>query len=370
MRGLPAGSGNEDLLTTEPSFGFAAALIRSSSSGLAAYATQKLLGDDEQSQEDARELFGYWQQALQSRLDYLAAALSVGRPELFVDSVQWNRTALQSRDGDVEQMRLSLQALDAVIQEELPPNAAKPSGEYLARALDSLESEAHDVPSALDSEAPHQELASKYLLQLLEGRRKEAIELVLSRVEQGLTVRDAYMHVLVPAQKELGRLWMLNQVSIAEEHYGTATTQAVMSRLQEKFPAASPTGKRVLCATVEDDHHDLGIRIVSDFFEMAGWHPIFLGANLPATEICKGAVDFGVDLIAISVALSPQLASAKELITRVQTHEETEHLPILVGGRVFSSSPDLWKVLGANGCAHTPEEAVEIGTRLVRENSD
>ena len=63
---------------------------------------------------------------------------------------------------------------------------------------------------------------------------------------------------------------------MAQEHYCTAATQLIMSQL---YPYIFTTGKngRVLVGTcVSGDLHEIGVRMVSDFFEMEGWDTFYL----------------------------------------------------------------------------------------------
>ena len=85
--------------------------------------------------------------------------------------------------------------------------------------------------SFLDPEAPLGELASGYLAHALAGRRREAERLVLDAARSGVPVAELYLHVFEPTQREVGRLWSLGELSVAREHFVTATTQFVMARL-------------------------------------------------------------------------------------------------------------------------------------------
>ena len=84
-------------------------------------------------------------------------------------------------------------------------------------------------------QGPHAELVLKYIEAILEGRRDAAEGIVLQALGSGLQVADLYQHVLQPAQIELGAMWHAGEISVADEHFGSATTHMIMSMLRSHF---------------------------------------------------------------------------------------------------------------------------------------
>ena len=65
---------------------------------------------------------------------------------------------------------------------------------------------------------------------LLYGNRRLAIQLVQTEALTQKNVKDIYLHVLQPVQREISRLWQMRQLSVAMEHYCSETTQLMMSQ--------------------------------------------------------------------------------------------------------------------------------------------
>jgi methanogenic corrinoid protein MtbC1 len=57
------------------------------------------------------------------------------------------------------------------------------------------------------------------------------------------------------------------------------------------------------------------------------------------------------DVLAISVTIPPNLKNAAALIAAVRADPHIASTRILVGGVPFNHIPDLWKQIGADGCA-------------------
>ena len=71
----------------------------------------------------------------------------------------------------------------------------------------------------------------------------------------------------------------MNLLSVAQEHYCTAATQLVMSQLYPRIFSTERRGRTLVAARVADDLHEIGLRMVADFFEMEGWDTFYVGAT-------------------------------------------------------------------------------------------
>ena len=158
-------------------------------------------------------------------------------------------------------------------------------------------------------------------------------------------------------------MWQAGALSIAEEHLITATTQRAMSLLCERGRSSSRVDRTVVLACVAGNVHDIGIRAISDFFEMAGWRAIHLGPDVPHDEIARSVSFFDADVVVIAATLDPHLKEAQRAIERVRAIEDRE-AKIIVGGFVFDQVPDLWRKVGADGHAARIEDAEPLGSRL------
>ena len=124
-------------------------------------------------------------------------------------------------------------------------------------------------------------------------------------------------------------------------------------------------GKTVLAAAVAGNRHDIGLSAVADFFDMAGWRTIQLGADVPIADLVQAVECFQADLVALSASLSVQLETVKSTIQAIREGQRGDSVKILVGGLAFCHSVNLAVDLGADGYAADPGDAVRIGGDLV-----
>ncbi len=209
------------------------------------------------------------------------------------------------------------------------------------------------------------EPAERYLDLLLAGNRDQAVQLILSEVDSGTPIPEIYLNVFQPTQREIGRLWEVNQITVAQEHFCSAATQLMMSMLYPRFLGTGSNGPSMVATCVSGELHEIGIRMVSDFFEMAGWNTYYLGANTPPADIIQTLISRQSKVLAISATITYHIPRVIELINKVRDSALGEDLPILVGGRPFLISPGLWEQVGADGFAADARQAVVAAAGLL-----
>ncbi|OWY73175.1 hypothetical protein B7486_02170 [cyanobacterium TDX16] len=305
-----------------------------------------------------------WVANVHARLTYLAQAVAVRCPAVFSESVLWNREAIVAREGRVEDLTASLNHMRAVIANELPALEARAATECIDAAIVAT-AKARSSQFVDAANLPSRDVVLQYLECLLMSKRAEAIELVLNLARSGTPITSLYIDVLQPAQAEVGRMWHRNEISVADEHYATAVTQEVMSRLREFAQPGTPRHLGVVAASVGGDFHELGIRMVADCFELDGWAVTYLGANLPAVEAVRVVQESKAQVLAISASTFLHLREVGSLIDAMRAAPAGANVKIIVGGPPFNLIPELWVELGADGCATSAVDAVSLAGRLV-----
>jgi methanogenic corrinoid protein MtbC1 len=297
---------------------------------------------------------------------YLAEALAANDPVLFLDYIAWVKVLFTGLNFSPQVITTTLTCMNQSLQKILQPNQAALARSFIDITLEYLP----HVPEILDSfispESPLYELASHYFNTLLQGNRQSASRLILDSVNHGTQVRDIYLQVFQPCQQEIGRLWQMNQVSVAQEHFCTAATQMVMSQLYPYIFATQKNGYRLVATSVSGELHEIGIRMVTDFLEMEGWDTYYLGANTPTESVLHTIEKRRADVVAISATISFHVSKVVELIDRIRSSSSLPPVKILVGGYPFNIAENLWQQVGADGYARNAQEAVSAAYRLVK----
>ncbi len=291
-------------------------------------------------------------------LDYLGEALSFGQPALFIEYIAWVASVLDGLSIPGEALAFNLHLLRTTLAAELAGAGGALASQYLDAALANLDGAAPRHPSFLNGTRAIDALARDYLSALLRGERHAASRLILGAADGGTTVKDIYLLVFQRVQHEIGRLWQCNQIGVAQEHYCTACTQLIMSQLYPRIFAGEKNGRRLVVTCVAGDLHEMGPRMVSDFFEMAGWDTFYLGASTPIRATLQQLAERAPHVLAISVTLPLHLEAVADLIAATRAAGNPPR--ILVGGAPFNSVPGLWQDVGADGSACDAAEAIAV----------
>lgn len=344
---------------------FAAQMLERGASGYAGFTSSAMMeAQPELVGRYQPDAFGTWKAFLTQRILELAAAVGTGQPQLFASRVLWSRKALLAREQPVEDLALCLRTLRETLGDNLPAAAAGDPLQAIDQALESLSASDGDDVSELDPDDRFDRLALRYLQRVLEGDVAEAIAEVLAATGEEISHLEAYQRVLMPAQREVGRLWHLGEMNVAEEHLVTHATQRAMAALVQSRPPEAANGKTLIAASVPGNAHDIGLRAVADVFQLAGWRTVYLGADVPAPDLAAAMTFFDSDLLVLTATLSTQLAGATRTIEAIRERAERP-VAILVGGSAFDEAPDVYKTVGADGYAATIDEALRVGQALV-----
>ncbi len=212
------------------------------------------------------------------------------------------------------------------------------------------------------------QVAHQYLQNLLQKDRFAAEALIRETLDKGVPIKDVYLKVFQPSQWEIGRLWQTNKITVAMEHYCTAATQFIMSRLYEHIFTTDKNGLSFVATSVSGELHELGIRMVSDFFEMEGWNTYYLGASTSNEGIAEMVSNVNADILAISATIYFNIPQAKDLIEFIRKHNTNPKLKIMVGGKAFNINQSLWKDVNADIFAYDAEDAIKKANQITNIN--
>ncbi len=183
---------------------------------------------------------------------------------------------------------------------------------------------------------------------LIAGHISEAHELLQQARLNGAGYIYIATHLLQPAMYQIGQLWQQTQISVAQKHLATAIVQNELAYLYSLADFSPPNGKRALFACVEGNLHSIGIRMVADSFELAGWQVQQLGANLPITALLSQISAWQPELVGLSVSQAQHLDTLRRTIAAIHG-EFGEHRPqIMIGGLCTNALSEMWRTLKAD----------------------
>jgi methanogenic corrinoid protein MtbC1 len=178
-----------------------------------------------------------------------------------------------------------------------------------------------------------EEIYRYYFASLLAGDHRLCHTVVAGLLTAGVKIRELYVGLFQRSLYEVGEMWEHRRISVAVEHMASAITESLLTLVYPAIFSAEHSGKSVVISCVANEYHQIGSKMVADFFELNGWHGYFLGASTPEDDLLRMIDDKQPQLIGLSLSLSsnlPTLIETTEAITGRWPESQ-----ILVGGQAF-----------------------------------
>ena len=202
----------------------------------------------------------------------------------------------QYRASDVERLRL----LRSLIQKGHSIGGIARLGERELRELVQSASNAATVET-LSARSAGAMLSP--VLEAIENFDSAAARDELGRLAAVLSSsRDIVYEIAVPLMREVGLRWYNGTFTIAQEHMVSGLLRNILGSVMRLFQPSNPAMKVVL-ATPAGEAHEFGILAAAMLMSMEGIEPVYLGPNLPATEIAGAARWVAARAVVLGVTL-------------------------------------------------------------------
>jgi methanogenic corrinoid protein MtbC1 len=298
---------------------------------------------------------------LLDNLGFLRGAVATHEPLLFVEYVRWRKHLAVSRGLPLQPVRETFELLALFFRAQLPPDDAGRVTAILAAGLGELDVGTSEAATDSAAEEVDTRPESCSLTEaLLEGDAARVASMGFDLMQQGVEYPAIATQLFQPALYQIGHLWERNQITVSQEHRATALVQAALSELLPAARFAPPTERRALFTAVEGNRHTVGLRIVSDSFELAGWTVEFLGGDGSLEGVLEQVDATEPSLIGVSVSLTEQLPAAIGFIESLKAELGSACPPILAGGLATNYIGSLWRSLRADAWCRNAEQAYRL----------
>jgi methanogenic corrinoid protein MtbC1 len=214
------------------------------------------------------------------------------------------------------------------------------------------------------SESNMNNIYEKFNLLLVEENKEEATKFILELLQnKEIDILELYMDILTPSLN-LMQCMEDKRLCIWKEHVRTAIIRTIVEccfpyvlKKRDELNYSKKGTAIVLCPP--EEYHDLGARMVTDFFTISGYHAIYVGSNTPYSDF-RNAIDIiKPNIVAISVSNYYNMVVTKKVIKEIK---EVVGYPIkiVVGGNAFNNDTEKYKIVGADYYAKTYEDIKNI----------
>lgn len=193
---------------------------------------------------------------------------------------------------------------------------------------------------------------------LAREEKPRCVELALDYLNRGeINVATLYTEVLAPALNAPTYSAEEGAVRIWEEHVRSSIVRTIVENaypfVQREKRARNGSGvprRSVIVVCPTEEFHEIGARMVADFFELAGFDATFVGANTPQEEILEALAVLRPTYVAVSATNTYTLVPARRVLAQLRSLRERTGagFKIIVGGHAFEKNPALVQEIGAD----------------------
>ncbi len=172
-----------------------------------------------------------------------------------------------------------------------------------------------------------------FLDNLTAGDKIKCIKIIDGLMESGTDIKEIYLELIQKSMYRVGQLWSRDKLSVTEEHIASQIIVNIIDIMYPKITQTPKNGKSIIISCLDKEFHEIGPRIISDYFEMNGWKSIFLGANVPAKELVNYIEKNSPDVLGISINYYVNMCRLTHLLEEISG--KYPDLKIIIGGQAI-----------------------------------
>ncbi len=162
--------------------------------------------------------------------------------------------------------------------------------------------------------------------------KDDCIILILQLLDEGVCLREVYEDYLIPGLANYNCDDEFEEICIWKEHTRTSIIRTI---LEATYPylikqKETPIGKTVVVACPEQEYHEIGAIIATNYFTMLGFDAKYIGANTPSEEIISAVRIMNPDFLALSITNYYNIVVTKRLTQKLKN--QFQDLKIIIGG--------------------------------------
>jgi len=194
--------------------------------------------------------------------------------------------------------------------------------------------------------------------------RNQALNFIIEKLNGGeITIIPLYEELLKPVLKNMESSGD-EKMDIWKEHIRSSIVKTILENCypyvikERDAKFGVETKKRVAIICPAEEYHEIGARMVADYFTLLGYQATFVGNNTPKEVFIKGIETQNLDYIAISISNPYHLVSARNTIEMIR--KSSKEIKIIVGGNALLKLGEKQERLDADYYLNTFDDIIAI----------
>jgi MerR family transcriptional regulator, light-induced transcriptional regulator len=184
--------------------------------------------------------------------------------------------------------------------------------------------------------------------------KEPCVKSILARLDSHeIDILSLYGEILTPAQyTDLSK--EDSQDCIWQEHVRTSIIRTIIEccyphvihERDHKYVSVLKEKVVVLCPP--EELHEIGARMVADYFTLCGYSVVFIGANTPQADILNGIKYIRPEYVAISITNYFNLLATRNVIGKILEFKDRQSFKVVLGGQACRNNPQAAARMGAD----------------------
>jgi len=153
---------------------------------------------------------------------------------------------------------------------------------------------------------------------------RKIISMASAELPQGVFLEQ----VISPLLDKVDVFWHSGNIRVGQEHMASMVIRLfLVGQLGHGNPQARP----IVFTTPSGHRHDIGVLMAALIAESEGWRSIYLGGDIPASEIAAAALQSGAQAVALGIQYTSDAHAMADEIHRLRL-SMPDHVPLIVSG--------------------------------------
>ena len=202
----------------------------------------------------------------------------------------------------------------------------------------------------------HWAVYQQRLLKSIENFNEKNLDTTYNEALSIYPIDMVTQEVIIPVLQLLGERWQEREAGIAEEHFFSAFLRNKLgARLHHESHRSR--GNKILVSCFPGEYHELGVLLFSIAALVHGYQMLYLGTNLPLSQLSK--VVERTDVSAVLLSGTGVGVWQKAVEAELKTIISSMKIPVLFGGELSETHREKLESLGGHVLGSDHVKAME-----------
>lgn len=181
-------------------------------------------------------------------------------------------------------------------------------------------------------------------MQAIQELDADKFEKELNNVSINFSQPQILEFIIIPLMEKIGNSWSDGTLRVVNEHMASVIISSFLLNLKDTYKISNNAPK-IIFTTPMGQQHEFGALVAGAVAASVGWKVIYLGPNLPSTELIAAVDKLNAKCVGISLVYPPSDPDLKRELSKLKSL--SSNVKIFAGGRSAKTYSDILEELNA-----------------------